>query len=502
MNSVLRIFRKDVRRLWPRIVLVVGIEAATRWVQPAGPSGVVSTQGGILGIETLAQWYLIASAIHEERLVGDRQYWLTRPVSWRALLAAKLLFFLVFIHLPVLTADVCALIARGESPAAHWAGLAMVQFFTMGAVLCGAVVAAVSASMAQFVGELLAVVMIPVLIAVWLASLILRNANMNWGGVEWLRFTMETTLAIAGTSAILALQYSARRTDLSRWILGVGAVAVGLTTWMPAWHAAFRLQSRLGEREPDAAIRIVQDAPRGGLPTPLPVASWSKEPSVVEVPILITGVPAGMALWSDRIVATGALPGGRVWSSGWDSLNRLGNSITSGTAISETVREEGLLPGADPWLYLNVDPYFARPDYRAGRELHATVGLTLLSAEEVTPLTRGGQPTRVSGGGLCWLAGNQNTAVGCTWPSPAPAYAAVRIRSSGSGASGDVPILTVERMGMASYGPCSGSGGLWQDAGTSLQMSDEPSEVFLVTRRAVAHFEREIDIHPTGGAQP
>jgi hypothetical protein len=33
-------------------------------------------------------------------------------------------------------------------------------------------------------------------------------------------------------------------------------------------------------------------------------------------------------------------------------------------------------------------------------------------------------------------------------------------------------------------------------------VSAEPSEILLVTRRAVAHFEREIEIHPGGRQLP
>jgi hypothetical protein len=502
MSGVLLVFRKDVRRLWPRILLVVGIETLGRWVHPAQPN-VAGALINVMSLEALAQWFLIASAIHEERLVGDRQYWLTRPISWRTLLAAKLLFFVVFVHLPVLAASVNGLLARGESPAAHWAGLAMVQFATLGTVLCGAAVAAASAGMVQFVGVSLAAVMAPAVIALLLASRILGSDNMNWGGVEWLHFAAENAVTIVAASAILALQYSTRRTALSRLLLASLAVAVGLAMWAPGWHAAFAFQSRLGERAPDSAVRIVQDSPRGGELAPLPRSAWRGDPSAVEVPILVTGVPPGMAVWSDRIAATGVLADGSVWSSGWDSLNRLGNAIMSGNIASgRTTREEGMLPGADPWLYLNVDPYFASSDYSAGRELHATMALTLLSSEEITPLQAGGGPTRVPQGGLCWVMGMGNLSILCSWPAPTPGYAVIRISAMGMPTGFEMPLLSERLFGNLSYGPCTNTGGLWQTVTGNVVVSAGPSEILLVTRRAVAHFEREIEIHPGGGQLP
>jgi hypothetical protein len=486
MKGVLRIFRKDVRRLWPRILLVVGIETLGQSVHPWAHN---SAQVNLLNIEMLAQWYLIASAIHEERLVGDRQYWLTKPISRRALVAAKALFILIFIHLPVFVMSAESLMVRGESPAAHWAGLAMVQFSTLFVVLTGAAAAAVSASLVQLVGVLFGCFYGPVVIVLLLGSRYLGRGNLNWGGVEWLHVAMEFAFPITVSSAILVLQCFTRRTWLSRCLMGAAAVAASTAFWWPGWHAAFAIQSRLDGRAPDSVARLVQDAQRGGESAPLPRFAWFGDPSAVEVPILVTGVPPGMAVWSDRIAATGVLADGSVWNSGWDSLNRLSNVTVSGT----TTREERMLPGTDTWLYLNVDPNLV------GRAIHATVALTLLSAEEVTPLPPGGRPTRVSGGGICSFAGWRNTSVSCSWPSPAPAYAAIRIRSSGSMASPDIAFLNVESL-VASYGPWSSSGGLWQSAGTSFE-SDESSEVSLVTRRAVAHFEREIDIHPAGGGQ-
>jgi hypothetical protein len=65
-----------------------------------------------------------------------------------------------------------------------------------------------------------------------------------------------------------------------------------------------------------------------------------------------------------------------------------------------------------------------------------------------------------------------------------------------------MPLLSERLFGDLSYGPCSNTGGLWQIVTGNVVMSAEPSEIVLVTRRAVAHFEREIDIHPGGGQLP
>jgi len=50
--------------------------------------------------------FLIVQVIHGEMLAGHRQFWITRPYEWKKLLAAKVLFMVSTINLPVLVADV------------------------------------------------------------------------------------------------------------------------------------------------------------------------------------------------------------------------------------------------------------------------------------------------------------------------------------------------------------------------------------------------------------
>lgn len=81
MKRILGIFFKDVRRLWPRIAIVLVVELLIGWVWLAAPRGVANAWPALSLLEGLAWWYLIASVIHEEAVPGDRQYWLTRPFS-------------------------------------------------------------------------------------------------------------------------------------------------------------------------------------------------------------------------------------------------------------------------------------------------------------------------------------------------------------------------------------------------------------------------------------
>src|SRR5512146_3310756 len=100
MKQILHIFSKDVRRLWIEILLLVAAAALFAWVVPKGwRSGdlyVINPFEGISRVVYLVlplSWCLIIGRlIHGETLVGDRQFWLTRPYEWPNLLAAKVIF--------------------------------------------------------------------------------------------------------------------------------------------------------------------------------------------------------------------------------------------------------------------------------------------------------------------------------------------------------------------------------------------------------------------------
>ncbi len=83
-----------------------------RW---RGDSVIGTTEGWLNLLLPLAWACLLAFAVLEEPLTGDRHLWLTRPYRWQTLLSAKLLFALAFVHLPSLLAAMYIVTARGFS---------------------------------------------------------------------------------------------------------------------------------------------------------------------------------------------------------------------------------------------------------------------------------------------------------------------------------------------------------------------------------------------------
>jgi hypothetical protein len=83
------------------------------WVKSSGLPMLVS----LLNILIPLSWFAITVRVmQEESLVGDRQFWVTRPYRWQSLLAAKLLFAALCIWMPFLLMQCIMAMRAGLNP--------------------------------------------------------------------------------------------------------------------------------------------------------------------------------------------------------------------------------------------------------------------------------------------------------------------------------------------------------------------------------------------------
>ena len=156
MSKTFHIFRKDIRHHWPELLVSLLLLAAFVWHEPAEWSANFPSfsllQILFSYVNTLLplSWCLmIVRLVHEESLVGDRQFWVTRPYEWPSLLAAKLLFLVVFIHLPVFVAQLLLLNRAGFPIAPNLTGLLGMQIGLGLLFLVPITLAVVTRSLAQ-----------------------------------------------------------------------------------------------------------------------------------------------------------------------------------------------------------------------------------------------------------------------------------------------------------------------------------------------------------------
>jgi hypothetical protein len=496
MRQALCIFRKDFSRLWGVLLIAIPIEV---WSQLAYSSPVPGElRFGIAAFQSMAQCFLGVSLIHEEPIPGDRQYWLTRPISWKVLLLAKALFVLAFVCVPVFATDAVTLVTHGQSIIHFLPSLLICQFFLLAfRVLPVAAIAAVTATLSQFVWNSLAAILSYFVIAFTLSTYF--NPGQDWGGLTWVRSTFTAFVIFAVAVAVLLLQYRRRNTRASHSILVGGVSCLALCFWMPGWHAAFELQERIGPHQAHpSTISLTFDPDRNPKTQPSTRSNWSGQYFTgISLPVRVMGIPAGMKLYSDRAKVTLTGSDGHTWTSAWDSLHKL-SSFPSAGALNP-VTNEFIGSGDECWQYLNIDPSF----HTAGRttaHIRIAWAMTLFSQAEITRLGHDQDLRDAPAGGSC-LGG---VPAGCAWPSQAPQAISVRYRSIQTGAFSDFPISSDLSSPLVNYEPYPTDASIWRMAFSPVYGAAlvPPIESLLYTRRAVAHFERELDIPVTASIDP
>ena len=139
MIQFLRIFRKDVRRHWPEILISLALLALythheLRLWQTSPEYISISfflfdLSGRYIPFFLALSWvFLILRVIQSETLVGDRQWWVTKPYVWWQLFLSKLLFIFVVIWVPLFHVQLLLLHHAGFSVLRNLGRLFLMQF--------------------------------------------------------------------------------------------------------------------------------------------------------------------------------------------------------------------------------------------------------------------------------------------------------------------------------------------------------------------------------------
>jgi hypothetical protein len=248
MQQALHIFKKDVRYLYREAISLVILVL----LFPALQSRYIFGFDFSLGLElliALAASYVIACLIHAEAIPGSNQFWITRPYRWRSLLAAKVLFVLLFVNLPILLIQIIVLHAEKFPVASNWRGFLWCQvLMIVGVELPVAALAAMTRNIVTFAASILVLALIIVgPAAIW-------NSHQFSDSLDWMR----SYIALAGAALItipaVYWQYRNRRTAQARtWSIAVACVAMAATVLTP-WSALFATQARLSKTAVDLHV--------------------------------------------------------------------------------------------------------------------------------------------------------------------------------------------------------------------------------------------------------
>jgi hypothetical protein len=256
MRLMLHIFRKDVRRLWWAIGLTVILLATLArqdgWRSDAVPGPI---EGWLNILLPLAWTVLVALVIQEEPLVGDRQFWITRPYRRPVLFAAKAVFLLLFIHAASFLADYSILAARGFAPLEFVPERLWKQFvLAVALTLPAAALAAIVRSLAHFLVLAIALASAAVYLQGTLGPMV-----MPFVPPDLVRRGIALLILAAAAACILTLQYARRKTFAAR-TAGIAAMtaAILLFAYVPRRSTA-AVQTKLAPLSGiNVSLRIVE----------------------------------------------------------------------------------------------------------------------------------------------------------------------------------------------------------------------------------------------------
>src|SRR6266481_5389806 len=324
MNQILHIFRKDVRRHWPEILVSLMLIAVFVWYQPRKWTGQVVSIRFVAGmLNTLPallvlSWaFLIARLVHGESLVGDRQFWITRPYDWYKLLASKLLSILVIIHVPLLIGQI-VLLKMGNFPLAPslW-GLVQIHFmFFLIFVLTSLALAAVTSGIGQ--AALALVILFLLFLGIAGIGSLVPNSGMSddVDGVQGILF-------LATSLTVIAIQYIYRKAPLARLTIAGALIAGVVMLVLTPYEFMIRHDYPPPTNDHPLPVHITFDRTLSFAHEGNQQPRWSGDEAEIEVPFQVQGLGDKSVLQLHAVKLDLILPGGQHWTSNWHSVSNV-----------------------------------------------------------------------------------------------------------------------------------------------------------------------------------
>jgi hypothetical protein len=327
MKQIFHIFQKDVRHFWGEIAISLALLAVFAWTGPShwrealierqrplyAPVG-LSIEVLLLLLIPLSWWLLITRVVHEERLVGDRQFWITRPYEWPKLLASKALLVVCFVYLPLAATQWWLLAVAGLHPACH-IGALLYDWMLLTAlpILPIAALAAVTRNIARMVLTLLGFFVAVAAIGALIVAL-LQNGAMH-SPVER-NNPFYVPILLAACAVVIGLAYRTRKIVVGRVIL------LALPGLLILSSVLFSSDATINRHYPEIGTASIQFSLKDNARA-LETAhvAISSRQLYIQIPLSASGIAPG-DLWVGKGVRITLETGGQIlWASPWQELS-------------------------------------------------------------------------------------------------------------------------------------------------------------------------------------
>src|SRR5882762_5959623 len=321
MKIILHIFKKDLRHHLPEFLVSLAILAVYIWDQPrqlivhTPEFRFFSSLLRYLPAFLMLSWvFLMVRIVHGESLVGDRQFWLTRPYRRHTLLAAKLLAALLLIHLPLFLAQLLLLKLAFFPVLASVPGLLQVQLMLFGFLTLPAFVVR---TIIRSIGQASLVVLELFLVLMAMAALVLVFPSLDFSPDNF-DYIM-AIISFVGATSVVVIQFAWRKTRFS-WFIIAGCLASYAVLLLFAGNAY--IQNR-GMPLPTAAhplpARFTFDSSVSFQHQPGEQLETYGLDQTLELPFLLSDMPQNSIVQIAAIKLDWDLPSGEHWTSYWHS---------------------------------------------------------------------------------------------------------------------------------------------------------------------------------------
>lgn len=327
MSLALHILRKDIRHLFPEILLTLALTLAFATTAPvqwaSNSSGAVAggSYAGVIAVLLrillpIAWLILIARLVHEESLVGDRQFWVSRPYPWNALLLAKLLFVLAFLVVPFFLMQLYLLHHATFTIAPALPDLLLFQLRLAAIVFIPFfVLATVTSSFArQFLVALVAFLYV-------VGCFTIGGQAMSHRFLAPGILTTALILLTLANLAVILLQYARRRTRLAR--ITLAALPAVLLILILAAPARLLIEHAFPSTalSPQTTLLFDPDPARRQPDSNKSPLVFSDGYIILSLPVQIPSLPPGLRLKGQAISLTLDTPSGLHWTSPYQGVD-------------------------------------------------------------------------------------------------------------------------------------------------------------------------------------
>jgi len=235
MQQILHIFKKDIRRHWLEILIslaLLGLYArimtrptVDRMVAPDYIPWAEISAGTLTSLLIIFWIFLSIRLVQGETLVGDRQWWVTKPYEWWKLLAAKEVFLLAFIGAPLFLVELYLLHHAAFAIHSYFFGVLGMQL-ALGTLLFLPAVAL--ASLTKGLGQAFIVFLIVFVLFSTVVSQLSKVPNSGMSSAVQGLEEIQSILLLGSIIGAAGWQYARRKTWASRGFLAAGAAVVVL----------------------------------------------------------------------------------------------------------------------------------------------------------------------------------------------------------------------------------------------------------------------------------